>query len=113
MPSFTARVARNLIIVKAAKVFKEEIEKAGIDTLTTLVEKGISIVGTYLQGLSPQDKEKYRGYIRNFLKMGVTVDSVLNELYRQIPELSDIMKEKTDYVQTELQKVKEFLEGKI
>ena len=113
MASFTQRVALNLIIVKAARAIKAEIEKAGIDTLTVLVEKGISIVGTYLQALSTQDKEKYRRYIRDFLKMGVTVDSVLNEMYRQLPGLGDIMKKNTDYMKNELQKVQEFLEGKI
>jgi hypothetical protein len=111
--SFTARVARNLMAIKASKALKEEIEKAGVDTLTTLADKGISIVGTYLEGLSPQDKEKYRRHIRDIQNMGVTMEAVLNELYGQIPELGDIMKKNTDYVKAELQKVQEFLEGKI
>lgn len=111
--SFSARVARNLLIVKAAKALKKEIEQAGIDVLTTLADKGISIVSTYLQGLPPQDKEKYRRYLGDFLSKGIAMESVLNELYRQFPELGDIMKKNTDYVQTELQKIQEFLEGKI
>ena len=107
--SFTQRAARHLLTIKAARVIKKDIEKAGMDNLKVLAEKGVSIVGTYLQALSPKEKEEYRRNFNNLLAMGITPEMVLDELSGQMPEISPIMKGKDEYRKAELQNVREFL----
>ena len=107
--SFTQRAARHLLTIKAAKEIKKEIEKAGTDNLKVLAEKGISIVGTYLQALSSKEKEEYRRNFNNLLAMGITPEMILDELSGQMPEISPIMKSKEEYRKAELQNVREFL----
>jgi uncharacterized protein YutE (UPF0331/DUF86 family) len=107
--SFTQRAARHLLTIKAAKEIKKEIEKAGTDNLKVLAEKGISIVGTYLQALSSKEKEEYRRNFNNLLAMGITPEMILDELSGQMPEISPIMKGKDEYRKAELQNVREFL----
>ncbi|GAH74223.1 unnamed protein product, partial [marine sediment metagenome] len=68
--SFMQRSARHFLVIKAAKEFKKEIEKAGLDNLKILAEKGISIVGTYLNGCSPQEKATYRRDLNALFQMG-------------------------------------------
>lgn len=97
--------------IKAAREIKKEIEKAGMDNLKVLAEKGISIVGTYLQALSPKEKEEYRRNFNNFMAMGITAEMVLDEIGRQMPEAGIIMKSKEAYRKAELQKISEFLKG--
>lgn len=109
--SFTQRAARYLLVIKAAKAIKKEIEKAGMDNLKVLAEKGISIVGTYLQALSPKEKEEYRRDFNNFMAMGITAEMVLDEIGRQMPEVGIIMASKEGYRKAEIQKVREFLKG--
>ncbi len=109
--SFTQRAARHLLTIKAARVIKKDIEKAGMDNLKVLAEKGVSIVGTYLQALSQKEKEEYRRNFNNLLAMGITPEMVLDELSGQMPEISPIMKGKEEYRKAELQKVREFLKG--
>ena len=109
--SFTQRAARHLLTIKAARVIKKDIEKAGMDNLKVLAEKGVSIVGTYLQALSPKEKEEYRRNFNNLLAMGITPEMVLDELSGQMPEISPIMKSKEGYRKAEIQKVSEFLKG--
>ena len=109
--SFTQRAARHLLTIKAAKEIKKEIEKAGTDNLKVLAEKGISIVGTYLQALSSKEKEEYRRNFNNLLAMGITPEMVLDEVALQLPDLSLIMKSKGGYRKAEIQKVSEFLKG--
>ncbi|MBA7506191.1 hypothetical protein ES706_04872 [subsurface metagenome] len=113
MTSFTGRVAKHILVInatkKAAKEFKKEIEKAGIDTLKILAEAGVSIVGTYLNGCSPQEKVTYRRDLNALLQMGVTLDMILTELARQMPELAPIMGGRDDYRKMELQNLERFL----
>jgi len=109
--NFTQRAARHLLTIKAAKEIKKEIEKAGMDNLKVLAERGVSIVGTYLQALSPKEKEEYRRSFNSLLAMGITPEMVLDEVARQMPELSPIMKEKDGYRKAELEKVSQFLKG--
>jgi len=109
--SFTQRAARHLLTIKAAKEIKKEIEKAGMDNLKVLAERGVSIVGTYLQALSPKEKEEYQRNFNSLLAMGITPEMVLDEVARQMPELSPIMKEKDGYRKAELEKVSQFLKG--
>ena len=107
--SFTQRAPRHLLTIKAAKEIKKEIEKAGTDNLKVLAEKGISIVGTYLQALSSKEKEEYRRNFNSLLAMGITPEMILDELSGQMPEISPIMKGKDEYRKAELQNVREFL----
>jgi putative N-acetylmannosamine-6-phosphate epimerase len=58
--SFMQRSAKYFLVIKAAREIKKEIEKAGLDDLKILAEAGISIVGTYLQGCSEQQKAQYK-----------------------------------------------------
>jgi len=111
MIGFTQRAARHLLTIKAAKEIKKEIEQAGIDNLKILTERGVSIVGTYLQGCSPKKQEEYRRNFNGLLAMGVTPEMVLDAVTGQIPELAPIMEKRLDYRKTELQKIAEFLKG--
>ena len=109
MTSFTGRVARHILVIKAAREFKKEIEKAGLDNLRILAEAGHSIVGTYLNGCSPQEKKRRKQELNALLQMGVTPDMLLTELTRQMPDLAPTMEGKDDYKQSELKNLEQFL----
>lgn len=109
MTSFTGRAARHFVLIKAARELKKEIEKAGLDNLITLANAGISIVGTYLQGCSPQERTTYRRDLNTLLQMGVTPDMVLSELIGQMPELASIIEAKQDYKKSEIQRLEAFV----
>jgi len=109
MTTFTSRVAHHFLVIKAARLFRQEIEKAGLDNLKILADAGTSIVGTYLNGCSPQEKAKYRRELGAFLQMGITADMVFTELTRQLPELAPIIESKQDYKNKEIQKIEAFL----
>lgn len=109
MSDFMARSARHFILIKAARQISQELEKAGLDNLKVLANTGISIVGTYLQGCSPQEKTAYRRDLNALVQMGVTPDMLLDEIAGQIPEIAPIIKSKQDYKKTELQKLEAFL----
>lgn len=111
MTSFTARAARHFMTIKASRMIKEEIEQAGVENLKVLAERGASIIGTYLQGCSPKEREDYRSKFNSLLAMGITPEMVLDEVARQMPELSPIMKGKDEYRKAELQKISQFLKG--
>ena len=111
MIGFSARTARHFLLIKAAKEIRKEIEKAGMDSLKVLAERGISIVGTYLQALSPKEREEYRRNFSSLLATGITPEMLLDEVARQMPELSPIMKGKDGYRKAELEKVSQFLKG--
>lgn len=110
MTSFMKRSAKHFLKIKAAKEIKQEIEKAGLDNLKTLAEAGISIVGTYLNGCSPQEKAAYRRDLNALLGMGVTPDMLLDEIAGQLPVLAPIIESKPDYKKSEIQNLKQFLE---
>lgn len=111
MIGFTARAARHMLTIKAAREIKKEIEQAGLDNLKILAERGISIVGTYFQGCSPREQEEHRSNFNKLITMGVTPEMVLDEVALQIPEVGHIMKGKEGYRKAELQKIREFLKG--
>lgn len=109
--NFSARAARHLLAIKAAREIKKEIEVAGLATLKDLAESGISIVGTYLQGCSPKEQEEHRRNFNWLISKGVPPEMVLDEVAGIIPEVGAIMKGKEGYRQAELQKIRKFLKG--
>ena len=109
MSDFTARSARHFILIKAARQIRQELEKAGLDNLKVLADAGISIIQTYLQGCSPQEKATYRRDLNALLQMGVTADMLLEEISRQLPELKPIIKSKQDYKKSEIEKLTSFV----
>ena len=80
-----------------------------IGILKMLAEKGISIVGTYLNGCSPEEKASYRRDLNALLQMGVTADMLLDEVTRQMPEIAPIIKSKQGYKEKEVRELKRFL----
>ena len=107
--SFMQRSTRHFLIIKAARLFRQEIEKAGLDNLKTLADAGISITATYLDCCYPQGKEKLRRELNTLRQMGITLDMVLNELTRQNPELALILQGRESYKQGEIQKLEQVL----
>ena len=111
MTSFMARSARNFLLIKAARQIRQEIEKAGIDNLKTLADAGISIIGTYLNGCSPQEKATYKRDLNALFQMGVTPDMLLQEVARQMPEIAPHIEGKEAYKQSEIQNLEAFVRG--
>ena len=109
--TFTSRVAHHFLVIKAARQFRQEIEKAGLDNLKILVGAGKSIVGTYLNGCSPQEKARIKRDLNTLLQMGISADMVLAELARQLPQIAPIMEGKEGYLKSELQNLEQFLKG--
>jgi len=107
--SFMARSAKHFLVIKAARLFRKELEKAGLDNLKTLAEAGISIVGTYLDGSSPSEKAQIKRDLSGLLQMGVTPDMVFEELIRQMPKLAPIIGGREGYKKTEVEKLLSFL----
>jgi len=109
MTSFSGRVAKHFLVIKAAKEFKKEIEKAGLDNLKTLADAGVSIVGTYLNGCSPEEKKRHKQELIILLQMGVTPDMLLEEVARLMPEVGLIMEGREGYMKSEIQNLERFL----
>lgn len=109
MTSFMQRSAKHFLVIKAARQIKQEIEKAGLDNLKILAENGRSIVGTYLNGCSAQEKATYKRDLNALLQMGVTADMLLDEVAGQLPELAPIMQGKKAYKENEVKKLELFL----
>jgi len=111
MTSFSARAAKHFLVIKAAKEIKKEIEKAGLDNLQVLADRGVSIVGTYFNACSSQEKATYKRDLNALLQMKITPDMLLEEIARQMPELAAIMEGKEDYKASEIQNLEQFLKG--
>ena len=109
--SFMERSAKHFVLIKAARQIRQEIEKAGLDNLKILADKGISIVGTYLNGCSPKEKVAYKRDLNALLQMGVSPDMLLEEIARQMPTLVPIMEKKQDYKKSEIRNLEAFLRG--
>jgi len=109
MTGFTARAARRFLIIKAAKEFKAEIQQAGLDNLKTLADAGISILHTYLNGLSAPEKARKRRELNTLLQLGVTPDMILTELTRQMPAIAPIIDGREGYKKGEIEKLTAFL----
>jgi len=107
--SFMERSARHFLTIKAAKEFKKEIEQAGLENLKILADAGTSIVGTYLNGCSPQEKARIRRDFNALLQLRVTPDMVLTELSRQMPELAPIMEGREGYKRGEVENLEAFV----
>ncbi|GAI55953.1 unnamed protein product, partial [marine sediment metagenome] len=93
----------------AARQLKKDIEKAGLDNFRILAEAGKSIVGIYLEGCSPEEKETHKRAGNTLHQLGVTPEMILTELARLMPELAPIMEGKDDYKRSELQNLEQFL----
>ena len=109
MTSLLDRTAKHFLAIKAARQLKKDIEKAGLDNFRILAEAGRSIVGTFLNGCSPQEKETHKRAGNILLQLGVTPEMVLTELARLMPELQPLMEGKEDYKQSELRNLEQFL----
>lgn len=111
--SFMQRSAKHFFIIKAARQIRQEVEKAGIDNLKILAEAGKSIVGTYLQGCSPQEKAIHRRDLKALVQLGITIDQVLEEVTRQMPEIAPIIESKPAYKKMEIRELERFLGGEL
>ena len=109
MTGFMKRSVKYYFVIKAAKQIKKEIEKMGMDNLKTLAEDGTSIVHTYFNNCSPQERATYRRDLNALLQMGITADMVLTELANQIPDIGPIMESKQGYKKSEVQHLEQFL----
>jgi len=109
MTSFMKRSAKHFLLIAAAREIKQEIEKAGLENLKILANAGSSIVGTYLNGCSPQEKVTYRRKLNALLQMGVTPDMLLEEIAKQMPEIAPIMEGRKGYKLSEIRNLLSFL----
>ena len=109
MTNFMQRSGKHFLTIKAARELIKEIEKAGVDDLRTLADSGKSIVETYLNGCSSEEKARIRQDGNFLLQMGVTPDMILAEVARQMPELAPIMEGRDSYRESEIARLTSFL----
>lgn len=109
MTNFSARTAKHFMVIRAARRIRQEIEKAGLDNLKILAENGRSIVGTYLNGCSIQEKKRHKQELNALLQLGITADMLLEEVIRQMPEIAPIIESKQDYKRSEIESLERFL----
>lgn len=109
MINFTQRAARNLLTIKATREIKKEILKAGMENLQALALAGISIVGTYFKGCSPEEQKRIKRDFNGLLQMGITPDMIYDELTRQMPDLAPIIEGRKGYRESEVQVFLTFL----
>ena len=111
MTSFRQRVARQVVVRRAAREVKKEMEKVGLDNLKTVADAGRSIVDIYLNNCPPPEKARIRRDLNALLQVGISIDMVLDEVARQVPELAPIMHGRDDYKRSEIKVLEEFLKG--
>jgi len=109
MTSFMQRSAQHFLIIKAARQVRQEVEKAGLDNLKILADAGKSIIFTYFNGCSSQEKARIRRDFNALQQMGITPEMVLDEVARQNPELASIMESKQEYKKTEIRNLEAVL----
>jgi len=109
MTSLKERIARQFMITKAARMIKEELDVIGIDILKKLANNGQSIIEEYLSVCSPEERKAGQLSLKALLQMGVTIDMILDEVTRIIPELKPIIEGKPDYKKAEIQNLEKFL----
>jgi len=109
MTQFMRKSAKHFVLIGAARRIRQEIEKSGVDNLKTLANAGISIVGTYLNGCSAEEKATYRRDLNTLLQMGITADMLLKEIARQMPQLAPEMEGRDGYKQAEIKELEVFL----
>ena len=101
--------ARHFVIIKAAREIKKEIERVGLDDLKFAAEAGLDIADTYLKGCSAKGIAESKRKFSQLLQMDITVDMIMAELTRQMPEIVPIMQERDEYIKKELEKLVAFL----
>lgn len=109
--SIMERSAKHFMAIKAAREIKKEIEQAGLENLKILAEAGTSIIGTYLNGCSPQEQTRIRRDFNALNQMGVTPDMVLEQLLKQLPDLAPVMEGKEGYKKAEIKNLELFIQG--
>ena len=109
--SFMQRSAMLFLVIKAAREIRKDIEQVGLENLKILADAGVSIVGTYLNGCSPQEKARKKRDLNALLQLGVTPDMVLAELARQMPEIASILEGRECYKKSEIQNLEFFLKA--
>lgn len=108
MTNFAQKAGRRYLAIKAARELLGEIEQAGIEDLTALAEAGTSIIKTYLDGCSEEKRAWVKRQLKLVLNMGITVDMVLEETTRLMPQLGPILDGKPDYRRSEVQRLEAF-----
>lgn len=109
--SIMERSAKIFVARKAAREIKKEIEQAGPENLKFLAERNISIVGTYLNGCSPQKKAEVKRQLTGLLSLGITMDMLLEQLGQLMPDLAPLMVGREAYKKSELQELEKFMQG--
>jgi len=103
--------ARYFVLIRAATDIKNKAKEIGINDIRTLVEAGRSITEIYLESISADKKIQKRREAKVLLEMGVTPEELWQEVIRQMPELSPIIKGKDNYIKSEMQKIEAFVKG--
>ena len=110
MTNFMRTSVKRFGLIKAAREIKQEIEKVPVKDLKILVDAGTSILHTYLNGCSAQEKARMKRDLHVLQRVGVTADMLVTELTRQMPELGSIIRSRKDYLESEVQKVMAFMQ---
>ncbi len=109
--SLLGSAAKYFAMIKAARDIANMAKKIGIGDLRKLVDGGRSITDVYLESCSPTKKAKLKQDAHTLFEMGITPEMLWDEVTGQMPDLASIIEGKDAYVKTEMQRIKEFLEG--
>lgn len=116
-----ARSAQLFMASKAARAYLDEIlpsrekdqEKfyKELDDLLVLATAGKSIFQTYIDGCSDLKKKTMREEFAGLLKLGLTIDMILEKAASIQPEIKPIMEAMPAYRQAETERIMAFLRG--